>query len=230
MYSPLPPHKKRCSSKFQAPVSYIIGIDRRYERVELPTDDIVLCDLDQNSIMFSATPMQLPWTARQKLMNLLSSAVSMHRNRGVQFGVPGYIQESYPKNCFTVDRHVLSAKRRSPEYRKFVGAHSLSFRGIINADSPVVPPVFNGFQHCIKEEESDMREFLYGYRGVDPVMATTPRQSYSNGCALRDINANLRNPSHRRSGIWRGPFDCAQDNVASLLDDFLFLWGVELMH
>ena len=145
----------------QAPVSYIIGIDRKYERLELPTDDFLLCDLDQDSIIASTTPMALPSTIRQKLAHLLSVAARLHLNRGVPIGPPAYIQECYPKNCFTIDREVIASTRQPPGYGKFVGLRSLSFEdGSI--ETPVESPIFNAFQYSMRQEEKELEQFLYG--------------------------------------------------------------------
>jgi hypothetical protein len=211
-------------------VSYIIGIDRKYEHPELPTDDFLLCDLDQNSVMVSATPLPLPSSIRQKLAHLLSVSVPIHLKRGVTFGPPPYIQECYPKNCFTADRAIVTSKRQPAGYSKFVGTHSLAFADTPNP--PAEPPVFNAFLYSTRQEERELREFLYGQnqktvKSVNSVSSFdtakygtnashTSRPSFSSGNTLRDLTASLRGPNARKSGMWSGSFGRNERNVNPL--------------
>jgi hypothetical protein len=196
----------------QAPVSYIIGIDRKYERLELPTDDFLLCDLDQDSILASTTPMVLPTAIRQKLAHLLSVAAQLHLNRGVPIGPPAYIQECYPKNCFTIDRELIASKHQPPGYGKFVGLRSLSFEDG-SVETPVESPIFNAFQHSMRQEEKELEQFLYGSTniGTDKSFDSFPSfdpakyasiNSRPSSSTLRDFTAHLRHPSYRGSGLW----------------------------
>lgn len=197
-------------------MSYIIGIDRKYERLELPSDDFLLCDLDQDSIMCSSTPMQLPPVIRQKLAHLLSLSARLHLSRGVPIGPPAYIQECYPRNCFTADRSVLSSKRKPAAYGRYVGVKSLSF-GDGDIDGAAESPVFNAFEFSSRQEDRDYRDFLHNVQGngtvksississFDPSKYSTispSRPSFSSSSTLRDITASLRGPSNRASGMW----------------------------
>lgn len=213
----------------QAPVSYIIGIDRKYERLELPSDDFLLCDLDQDSIMCSSTPMQLPPVIRQKLAHLLSLSARLHLTRGVPLGPPPYVQECYPKNCFTADRSVLSSKRKAAGYGRYVGVKSLSF-GDGDVDGAIEPPVFNAFEFSSRQEDRDYRDFLHNQGNAtvksissvssfDPSKYTTissSRPSFSSTSTLRDITASLRGPSNRASGMW-GSFGRNSEKSVSLI-------------
>jgi hypothetical protein len=192
----------------------------------LPTDDFLLCDLDQDSIIASTTPMALPQAIRQKLAHLLSVAVRLHLNRGVPLGPPAYIQECYPKNCFTADREVIASQRQPPGYGKFVGVRSLSFdEG--GVDKPVESPIFNAFQHSMRQEEKELERFLYGSSNIatvksidgfpsfDPVKYTSTN-SRPSSTALRDFTNHLRHPSNRGSGLWNNSFSRNSDrNVMS---------------
>ena len=196
-------------------MSYIIGIDRKYERLELPSDDFLLCDLDQDSIMCSSTPMQLPPVIRQKLAHLLSLSARLHLTRGVPLGPPPYVQECYPKNCFTADRSVLSSKRKAAGYGRYVGIKSLSF-GDGDVDGAIEPPVFNAFEFSSRQEDRDYRDFLHNQgngtvKSISSVSSFDPskystisssRPSFSSTSTLRDITASLRGPSNRASGMW----------------------------
>ena len=217
-------------------MSYIIGIDRKYERIELPTDDFVLCDLDQNSVMFSAQPPKLPSSTRQKLAHLLTISVPIHLKRGVPFGPPAYIQECYPKNCFTADRQVVSPNRQAAGYARFVGTHSLAFTdtpGNPVTTGPVEPPVFNAFMYSSRLEDRELQEFLFGqtHRTMKSVSSVesfntakypdsfntskyshSTQPSYSSGHTLKDLTASLRGPN-RVSGMWGGSFGRNERNV-----------------
>src|SRR5205814_9499126 len=96
-------------------------------------------------------PMALPPMIRQKLGNFLAAAARLHLSRGVPVGPPAYVQECYPKNCFTADKSVISRKRSPPGYGKFVGLRSNSFENG-NIETVVEPLIFNAFQHCIQQE------------------------------------------------------------------------------
>lgn len=220
-------------------MSYIIGIDRKYERIELPSDDFLMCDLDQNTVVFSSAPMPLPPIIRQKLAHLLSMSARIHLNRGVPTGPPAYVQECYPKNCFTIDRTVISSKPQPPDYGRFVGLRSFSF-GDNSRDSRVDPPVFNAFPYCIKQEEKDLQEFLYGHpkngkvrsvRSVsssDPGKYTSSRPSFSSSSTLREAASSLRHQGSWGNGFWRSSFRRSTDKsvytlVASLIVRYIRL-------
>jgi hypothetical protein len=177
--------------------------------------------------MFSATPPPLPHSTRQKLAHLLSVSAPIHLKRGVPFGPPAYIQECYPKNCFTSANAVVSRKRQPAGYARYVGAHSLTY-----ADTPnpsAAPPVFNAFVYSARQEEQELREFLYGQNHktaqsvsslstFDPGKystntSRTSRPSFSSSNTLRDLTASLRGPNSRKSGMWGGSIGRNDRNV-----------------
>jgi len=161
--------------------------------------------------------MRLPSAVRHKLAHLLSLATPLHHSRGVPVGPPAYIQECYPKNCFTIDRTVVSSKPQAAGYGKFVGLRSLSFADS-SIDGPAEPPVFNAFENSIKVDEKELHDFLYGttkrgtVKSISSISSFDPgkyvtvasRSSFSSSHTLRDVTAHLRNPSHRASGFWNG--------------------------
>jgi len=212
VYIPVLP--ARLLSALEAPVSYIIGIDRTYEHIELPTDDFLICDLDQDSIIHSVAPPMLPSGLRQKLAHLLSLACRSHLSRGVPFGPPHYIKECYPAESFVCDRSVVTPIRQPPGYGRFVGLRSMSFADS-TLDPPVHPPVFNGFEFSSRLEERSLREFLghgtvksiSSIQSLDPGKYATvnSRPSFSSSNTLRDLTAGLRTPT-RASGFWGGSF------------------------
>jgi hypothetical protein len=160
--------------------------------------------------------MRLPTTIRQKLAHLLSVAARLHLNRGVPLGPPAYIQECYPKNCFTVDREAIAPKQKPPEYGKFVGLRSLSFEDG-DVETPVESPIFDAFQHRMLQEEKELEQFLYGSSTIGTVKSIDSFPSFdpakyapinlrSSSATLRDFSAHLRHPSNRGSGMWNNSF------------------------
>jgi len=183
-------------------------------------DDFLLCDLDQDSIVHSAAPPRLPPTLRQKLGNLLAMAAPLHLSRGIPTGPPAYIQECYPRNCFTINRDVISKKRMPAEYGKYVGLRAAQF-GDWSGDPPAKAPVFNAFQHIIRQEEKEMEAFFYAsnpssmnsinaFTTFDPskygtVSSTRSLQTAGGGggggSTIKSLTAHLRHPSSG-SGTW----------------------------
>ena len=180
--------------------------------------------------MYSNMPMPLPLIIRQKLAYHLSLSARMHLSRGVPLGPPAYIQECYPKNCFTADRTVVSPKYRQAAYGKFIGLKSVSFAEG-STDDPVEPPVFNAFENSVRIEEKELQEFLYGttgrgtFRSISSLSSLHPsnytnasqRRSFSNGIPFRDLAGNLRNTSSRGSRIWGSSFNRNLGNAYALV-------------
>ena len=78
----------RLLSVLEAPCPYIVGIERRYDKIELPDEDFVLVDLDENQIDSTAKPTPLPRPQRRKLMSLLQLAAPHHNRYGVPIAPP----------------------------------------------------------------------------------------------------------------------------------------------
>ena len=68
----------RLIQALEAPCPYICGIDRTYEKVELPEDDFVMVDLDTDEIESTSQPTPLPRQQRRKLVSLLQMAAPHH--------------------------------------------------------------------------------------------------------------------------------------------------------
>src|SRR5687768_8196431 len=88
----------RLLSAIEAPCPYIVGIERRYEKLELPEEDFVLVDLDADSILSSNPPNLLPRAQRRKLISLLQLAAGHHNRYGVPVGPPNYAIETFPND------------------------------------------------------------------------------------------------------------------------------------
>ena len=143
IYIPVLP--ARLIQALDAPCPYIVGIERRYEKVELPDDEFVLVDLDQNTIESSAKPSPLPKQQRRKLISLLQLAAPHHNRFGVQPGPPAYAIEAFPFNVFSSENSSLFDSRASSTcLAKYAGLNSASFG---DKESSFAPrqPVFNAF-------------------------------------------------------------------------------------
>lgn len=135
----------RLISALEAPCPYIVGVERRYERIELPEDDYVLVDLDQDTIDATSQPHRLPRHHRRKLMSLLQVAASHTLRYGVSVGPPPYAIESFPYDSFSSENgSVFSSTPPPATLGKWVSQNSSSFAEPDPADQ-VHPPVFNAF-------------------------------------------------------------------------------------
>ena len=135
----------RLIQALEAPCPYIIGIERRYDNIELPTDDFVLVDLDSDEIESTAAPVYIPKPQRRKLQSLLQVAAPHHNRFGVKTGPPAYAVESFPWDSFCSENDQLFTARAPPSaLAKFAGLNSASF-GDAQSISSKRPPVFNAF-------------------------------------------------------------------------------------
>lgn len=135
----------RLIQALEAPCPYIVGIEKRYESVDLPDDDFVLVDLDQDSIESTAPPISLPRQQRRKLISLLQLAAPHHYRYGVPVGPPAYAQEAFPYDSFSSENgSIFSHKPVPPTLSSYAGLSSASF----GSATPLIglqQPVFNAF-------------------------------------------------------------------------------------
>ncbi|KAL8902593.1 MAG: hypothetical protein Q9207_004560 [Kuettlingeria erythrocarpa] len=135
----------RLIQALEAPCPYIVGIERRYERVELPEDDFVLVDLDQDEIESNIRPIAMPRQVRRKLTSLLQMASPHHNRYGVPHGPPAYAIEAFPFNTFASENTgVFTGSAIPSALAKFAGLNSASF-GDNASNFAARPPVFNAF-------------------------------------------------------------------------------------
>ncbi|KAL8749471.1 MAG: hypothetical protein Q9199_007662 [Rusavskia elegans] len=135
----------RLIQALEAPCPYIVGIERRYERVELPEDEFVLVDLDQDEIESIVRPVPMPRQQRRKLTSLLQMAAPHHNRYGVPHGPPAYAIESYPFNAFMSENPgVFTGSAVPSALAKFASLNSASFGDNIT-NFAARPPVFNAF-------------------------------------------------------------------------------------
>ena len=135
----------RLLSALEAPCPYIVGIEKRYEHTELPDDDYVLVDLDQNFIESTSALVLLPRQQRRKLVSLLQLAAPHHNKCGVPVGPPPYAIETFPYDAFSSENGAIFTQNAPQSLlAKYVSQNSATFD---EADSSATerPLVFNAF-------------------------------------------------------------------------------------
>jgi hypothetical protein len=138
----------RLLSALDAPCPYIVGIERRYDNVELPDDDYVLVDLDKDTIDATSQPVRLPKQHRRKLMSLLQIAAPHALRYGVPTGPPPYAVESFPYDAFSAENDAIFSERTAPSsLGKWVAQNSAAFGEPSTIETPEAP-LFNAFAHA----------------------------------------------------------------------------------
>lgn len=139
----------RLIQALEAPCPYIVGIERRYEKVELPSDDFVLVDLDENEIESTAKPTPLPRHQRRKLMSLLQLAAPHHNRYGVSIGPPAYAVETFPFDSFVAENPSIFVSKAQPTHlAKYVSLNSNSFGQEPPGAASSQPLIFNAFLYA----------------------------------------------------------------------------------
>lgn len=118
----------RLIQALEAPCPYIVGVERRYENLELPDDDYVLVDLDNDTIESTARPTCLPRQQRRKLLTSLQVVAPHHTRYGVPVGPPSYAVETFPNNAFSSENSQIYSPRANPSsLASLVGVNSAAF-------------------------------------------------------------------------------------------------------
>jgi len=137
----------------EAPCPYIVGIERRYEKIELPEDDFVLVDLDQDEIESTTRPTPLPRQQRRKLTSLLQLAAPHHNRYGVRPGPPAYAMETYPFDAFSSENpSIFTHDAPRSSLVKFVSLNSTSF-GDASSNFAPRPLLFNVFLQAKNDQQ-----------------------------------------------------------------------------
>lgn len=143
----------RLIQALEAPCPYIVGIERRYEKVELPSDDFVMVDLDSDMIESTIRPTPLPRHQRRKLLSLLQLAAPHHNRCGVPTGPPSYAIETFPYDSFISENsYIFNPKAQSTQLAKYVSLNSNSFGQSSNPPNVYQPPVFNAYLQARQEQ------------------------------------------------------------------------------
>ena len=136
----------RLVQALEAPCPYICGVERRYDKLEMPDGDFVLVDLDNNEIQSTIAPTALPRQHRRKLMSLLQLAAPHHNKCGVSVGPPLYAMESFPYDSFASENtSIFSSTAQSTNLAKLVSLSSTSFGTQAVAEASRRVPVINVF-------------------------------------------------------------------------------------
>ncbi len=166
----------RLLSALEAPCPYIVGVERRYERIELPDDDYVLVDLDKDTIDATSPPVSLPRQHRRKLLSLLQVAAPHKLRYGVPAGPPPYAMEAFPYDAF-------SAENKQP-LRRDNGADRIGQVGVAELRPPLAsptllsigrPPVFNAFSHSKADHTKPERPTTARVRKRKPLTSVSPK-------------------------------------------------------
>lgn len=141
----------RLIQALEAPCPYIVGVERRYEKLELPSEDFVLVDLDTDKIESDVRPTPLPRHQRKKLLSLLQLAAPHHSRFGVRPGPPSYAIEAFPFDSFPTENSSIFNLRAPPtNLARYASLNSASFGSSYSATSPPAP-IYNAFLHARDE-------------------------------------------------------------------------------
>ncbi|KAK4867397.1 hypothetical protein LT330_000907 [Penicillium expansum] len=170
----------RLIQALEAPCPYIVGIERRYEKVELPTDDFVLVDLDNNMIESTIQPTSLPRHQRRKLLSLLQLAAPQHGRYHIPTGPPAYAIETYPWDSFMSEsKATFTSKAPATNLAKYVGLNSSAFGATSVMPGSYTPPIFNVFLHARNEAGPSRGYSSRGSERERPGTSSTMRASAS---------------------------------------------------
>lgn len=203
----------RLLSALDAPCPYIVGIERRYDNIELPEDDYVLVDLDRDTIDATSQPTRLPRQHRRKLQSLLQIAAPHKLRYGVATGAPPYAIEAFPYDSFSAENEGLFTPRPvNSTLGKWVSQNSSTFGEPLPPES-LRKPIFNAFSHArpdLKDRPTTARSGKTSPQSsVSPVsmnfppMPTTPISRTDSGFAaantLREKRSGHFETKSRRS-------------------------------
>ena len=212
----------RLIQAIEAPCPYIVGIERRYEKVELPEDDFVLVDLDQDEIESTVRPIPMPKQQRRKLTSLLQFAAPHHNRFGVPKGPPAYAIEAFPHDTFSSESpQVFSGISQPTNLAKYVGLESTLF-GDNTSNLPTKSLVFNAFQPKGDRPDSQRPSTSSTTKGGSPPSPTQspisasfpplPRTPNSQNESTSGLHSTLR---EKRSGH----FDSASKRSSTYAPD-----------
>lgn len=149
----------RLIQALEAPCPYIVGIERRYEKVELPSDDFVMVDLDSDMIESTVRPTPLPRHQRRKLLSLLQLAAPHHSRYGVPTGPPAYAIETYPYDSFVSENaSIFTSRAQSTQLAKYAGINSSAFGQSSTPPNTSTPLIYNAFLHA-RDEQAPSRGY-----------------------------------------------------------------------
>ncbi|KAL7269540.1 hypothetical protein RUND412_007798, partial [Rhizina undulata] len=214
IYIPVLP--ARLLSALEAPCPYIVGIERRYDKIELPEEDFVCVDLDSDVIISSNPPNLLPRQQRRKLISLLQLAAPHHNRYGVPVGPPQYAIETFPFDCFMSENASVFSPNPPPStLAKLVNLNSTSFGNISGSDFAPRPSVFNAFVHSRDHTNRYDRPGTSGtIRGNSPPSPHSPNHTQGSGSSSSRVESGFNLTATLR-GKRSGNFDAASRRSSS---------------
>lgn len=136
----------RLIQALEAPCPYIAGVEKRYEKLEIPDDDYCLVDLDENTITSTDYQTQLPRPQRRKLQALLQAAAPHHTRFGVPFGPPAYAIEAFPYDAFSSENPQIFNPNPVPStLANYVSESSTTFGDASSLTATSKATVLNAF-------------------------------------------------------------------------------------
>jgi hypothetical protein len=227
----IPVLPSRLLQAVEAPCPYIVGVEKRYDNFEMPADDFVLVDLDEDVIESTGPPIYLPKQVRRKLTALLQLAAPHHNRYGVRKGPPAYAQEAFPYDSFcSENQQVFSPTPLNSTLATYVSQNSSTF-GDNMSEPPAKPSIYNAFLQSrnIKSRGNDRPNTSSAIKPgsppsdktspVSPTFPNVPGTPISRNDSGYDLKASLRekrsghfDSSSKRSSSVRLPFRPSTDN------------------
>ncbi|KAF2719515.1 DENN-domain-containing protein [Polychaeton citri CBS 116435] len=150
----IPVLPQRLIQALDAPCPYIVGVEKRYEDLQLPDDDFVIVDLEEDTIEATHTPISLPRPQRRKLMSLLQASAKHHNRFGVPVGPPAYAIETFPYDSFSSENsHVFNQDPAHSTLATLVTESSTTFGDAASLPANQRSSVYNAF-HTSRGEGS----------------------------------------------------------------------------
>ena len=221
----------RLIQALEAPCPYIAGVEKRYEKLDLPEDDFCLVDLDENSIESTAPPTSLPRPQRRKLMSLLQAAAPHHTRYGVPIGPPPYAIETFPADAFSSENpQIFTSKPAVSTLASYVGESSTNFgaasnlpfsrTSIFNAFLQQRPDGTRGSDRPSTSSTGTGNSQSSGASPPSPTTGPSPTSAYTSGSVSRNdsglaLQASLR---EKRSGHFADGLARRNSAVTSLFN------------
>lgn len=161
-----------------------MGVQKQFlDLVSLSDDDIVICDLDANTVQHNFIT-RLPERTRVKLLQLLSLSCPMHTEKyAIPYGPPLYCIEAYPFNSVAV----MTNKIGGQPLVELLTQNSSSF---VSTDNLVIEkPNLNHFRVRDIPKRGLMANF--GKRDTTPQQIRRPTLGHS----LSSFTAKMRGPN-----------------------------------
>ncbi|PKC07971.1 DENN-domain-containing protein [Rhizophagus irregularis] len=186
----------RLMACLQAPVPYIMGIERQYKGIDLLPEDACIIDVDKDTILMAKLPIQIPSKQRKKLFQSLETYSPMHARYNVPYGVPSFIQQAYPNGRFTPmsNKSKLYDKTAGDKMCSVIGMPSRAIPLTLSMSSSFDPE--NGLMRTNSNGEIDQVLHLAPIYDSDNMSYKSNNSSSSTISDLFGNNNNMRLPNY----------------------------------